>query len=74
MATKTTLHVGQTLRSLTDSTWPTITIHKIVEQPDASFRGRRLSPYAYVEWADNLGVYTAMNLANLQTAWEDIGV
>jgi len=70
-----TIHVGQSLRSLTDPTWPIITVHSVHKNEERDgFAGHVLSPFAFVEWSDNLGVYTAMTLSTLQSAWEDTGI
>jgi hypothetical protein len=68
------IHKGQQLRHKTETTWPTIMVSTIHAEPTATFGGVPLQPFAFVEWSDNPGVYTAMNLATIEKDWEDTGV
>jgi hypothetical protein len=62
----------QEYRHKTEPTWPTIIVKSIHAEPDASFAGVPLKPYAYVEWQDNRGIFCAHLLSDIERNWEPV--
>jgi hypothetical protein len=73
MCNVTTFHKGQMLRHKTETSWPTIILASVHENPTATFGGKNLAPFAWGVWQDG-GGSSAFNLATLEKDWEDTGV